>query len=71
MNIGYQIGFKYNELSTFRDRNSKRDLSIISMLQYITNVIWKGLFDKSPESLEKSNSDEAQCKFFLKSRFCV
>ena len=57
---GYGIGQRLIELVGCRERVTKRETKIVNMLQYITNVIWKHLFNKAADNLERSmeNQDE-------------
>jgi hypothetical protein len=53
---GYGVGIRLLELYTIREsaKNSKREVRIIGILQFIAQIIWKGLFNKTADSLEKS-----------------
>ena len=51
---GHNIGTKVLELVCFRERRGRRDIRIVSMLQFITGPCWKMLFGKSADALEKS-----------------
>lgn len=57
---GYSIGFKILELLAFRSRETKRETRIMSILQFISTTVWKHLFGKGADSLERSidNADE-------------
>ena len=57
---GYSIGQKVGELVGVRERATKRETRIINMLQYVSNVVWKHLFNKAADALERSteNDDE-------------
>ncbi len=57
---GYGIGQRLIELVGCRERITKRETKIVNMLQYITNVVWKHLFNKAADNLERSmeNQDE-------------
>ena len=53
---------KYNllfllELCTLRDKAFKRETKIVSMLQFIQNNVWKMLFNKQADGLQKSTDD--------------
>lgn len=45
------------ELSFLREKNYKRELKIIPMLQFINNNVWKMLFNKQADGLQKSTDD--------------
>jgi len=55
---GYRIGLRVVELVSCRDRMVKRETRIVNMLQYISNVIWKYLFNKTADNLERSTENE-------------
>ncbi|EGV66369.1 TRAPP I complex [Yamadazyma tenuis ATCC 10573] len=54
--LGYQIGQKFLELSKTREglKYSKREIKIVEILQFIHSTLWKGLFGKIANELEKS-----------------
>jgi len=51
---GYGVGFKVLELLAYRSRESKRETRIMSILQFISSSVWKSLFSKAADSLERS-----------------
>eukprot|EP01038_Epipyxis_sp_PR26KG_P010200 gene10200-13723_t len=55
---GYSVGQRVIELICCRDRLTKRETRIVNMLQYISNVIWKHLFGKAADNLERSTENE-------------
>ena len=57
---GFSIGQRMIEMVGCRERLTKRETKIVNMLQFITNVIWKHLFNKAADNLERSveNQDE-------------
>ena len=57
---GYGVGLKLVELSTFRGREFKRETRLMSVLHFVSSTIWKSLFGKAADSLERSidNADE-------------
>lgn len=71
-NLGYSIGIKYLELTSLRQNFAnnisssgksnvaKRNTRLLEVLQFITHVIWPGLFEKPADSLEKSSEKENQ-----------
>lgn len=50
------------ELLVWRDRNPKRETRVLSILYFIHTALWKGLFGKQADSLEKSTENEDECK---------
>ncbi|TID30430.1 hypothetical protein CANINC_000941 [Pichia inconspicua] len=71
-NLGYSIGIKYLELTALRknfannisssgkSNVAKRNTRLLEVLQYITQSIWLGLFERPADSLEKSAEKESQ-----------
>jgi hypothetical protein len=57
---GYSIGQRVGELVGCRERLTKRETRVVNMLQYVSNTIWKHLFNKVADNLERSteNADE-------------
>ena len=56
--LGYPIGEKILELCSLRDKNFKKSTKIVDMLQFIFNNVWKILFDKQADGLQKSTDEE-------------
>lgn len=54
--LGYQIGQRYLELCKIREgfKNSKREIRLLEMLQFIHGPFWKLIFGKTANELEKS-----------------
>jgi hypothetical protein len=55
--FGYSIGEKVLELCSLRDKGFKRETKIVNMLQFIHNNVWKMLFNKQADGLQKSTDD--------------
>jgi len=51
---GYGIGLRVCELVACRERLTKRETKIVTMLQYVSQVVWKHLFNKTADNLERS-----------------
>ncbi|KAG2231967.1 hypothetical protein INT48_001276 [Thamnidium elegans] len=58
--FGYRVGSRVLELLTWREKNAKRETKILGILYFIHSTVWKALFGKPADSLEKSteNDDE-------------
>jgi len=54
---GYGIGIRVLELVSQREK-SRKEKNIITMLQFIHSTIWKSLFGKVADGLEKSTDKE-------------
>jgi hypothetical protein len=46
------------ELVNYREKNTKRETKILYILQFINSTVWKALFGKSADSLEKSTDSQ-------------
>lgn len=61
---GYRIGQRCLELYTYRElKNKKRETRLLAILQWIYTTLWKNLFGKSADTLEKSR--EAKDEYML------
>ncbi|KAI9218466.1 transport protein particle subunit trs31 [Blastocladiella britannica] len=56
--VGYRVGQRYLELLVFRDRGSKRDTRLLNVLLFINTNVWKQVFGKPADVLEKSSENE-------------
>jgi hypothetical protein len=56
---GHPIGLKLLDLLLWREppRSQLRPLNIIALLNFINNVLWKHLFSRPADALEKSNEN--------------
>jgi hypothetical protein len=64
--IGYRIGLRMLELSVFRDKNSQRQIRRVNMLQYVSNTVWKSLYGKQADALEKAPNMENRYMIYEK-----
>lgn len=55
---GYGIGQKISELVGCRERMTKRETRLVNMLQLVSNVVWRHLFNKAADNLERSMENE-------------
>lgn len=60
--FGYRVGIRMLELLTWREKNAKRETKVLGVLYFIHSVVWKALFGKQADSLEKSTENEDECK---------
>jgi len=51
---GYGVGLKVLELLAFRSKESKRETRLMNVLQFVSSQVWKCLFGKPADSLERS-----------------
>lgn len=58
--LGYRLGRRFLELVCFREKSSRKETSIISILTFIHTPLWRTLFNKTATEIEKSEEDEAE-----------
>ncbi|KAJ3321681.1 Sister chromatid cohesion protein 2 [Boothiomyces sp. JEL0866] len=63
--LGYRVGMRLLELIMFRDKNLKREVRLLQILLFINTTLWKSLFGKAADSLEKGTDNEDECSSFL------
>ncbi|KAI8096872.1 NO signaling/Golgi transport ligand-binding domain-containing protein [Halteromyces radiatus] len=56
--FGYRVGTRMLELLTWREKVAKRETRVLGVLYFIHNVVWRSLFGKQADSLEKSTENE-------------
>ena len=62
--LGFGVGQRVIELVSSRERITKRETRLLGILQFITTSVWKHLFNKAADSLERAMDDEDSCKKF-------
>src|SRR5580700_3917171 len=64
---GHPIGLKLLDLLIYREpaRSQVRPLHIIALLQFITTVLWKHLFARPADLLEKSANPETPDDYMI------
>lgn len=55
--LGHPVGVRLFELTVFRER-LRRDTKLLNMIQFIHSTLWKVIFGRSADSIERSTSDE-------------
>ena len=55
--FGYPIGEKLLEISFLREKGHKKETKIVNLLQFIHNTIWKHLFGKQADGIQRSTDD--------------
>eukprot|EP00128_Syssomonas_multiformis_P008118 Colp12_sorted_trinity150504_noHs@6398 len=45
------------ELLVYREKGSKRETKLLNILYFINSVVWKSLFGKQADLLEKENTE--------------
>mmetsp|Transcript_13821 Transcript_13821/g.20842 ORF Transcript_13821/g.20842 Transcript_13821/m.20842 type:complete len:181 (+) Transcript_13821:42-584(+) len=56
--IGYSVGVRMFELISFREKSSKRETKLVGILSFIHSTVWRALFGKQADSLERSIEHE-------------
>jgi trafficking protein particle complex subunit 5 len=51
---GYSVGLRVLEMLAYRSRDYKRETKLMNILQFISTQVWKALFSKPADSLERS-----------------
>jgi len=51
---GYGVGLRVLELLAYRSKENKREIRLMSILHLISSSVWKSLFNKAADSLERS-----------------
>lgn len=63
MDLGYDVGYRMLDLSAVREKKQTRETRVEPMLHYINSVVWKTLFGKVADSLQKSS--QASNQYFI------
>eukprot|EP00842_Homolaphlyctis_polyrhiza_P003972 jgi/Hompol1/4576/HPOL_003721-RA len=63
--FGYRVGIRMLELIVWRERNAKRETRVLGVLYFINTTVWKSLFGKQADSLEKGTDNEDECRYKL------
>ncbi|KAI9502148.1 NO signaling/Golgi transport ligand-binding domain-containing protein [Coemansia spiralis] len=56
--LGQRVGVRVLELTMSREKIVRRETRVLQMLVYINSVVWRALFDKQADSLERSTENE-------------
>ncbi|KAJ1666142.1 protein particle complex subunit [Coemansia sp. RSA 1813] len=56
--LGQRVGVRVFELTMWREKIVRRETRVLQMLVYINSVVWRALFDKPADSLERSTDNE-------------
>uniref|UniRef100_A0A915DAS6 Trafficking protein particle complex subunit 5 n=1 Tax=Ditylenchus dipsaci TaxID=166011 RepID=A0A915DAS6_9BILA len=60
---GRFVGIRLIDIIVLREKSYKRDTKLLNVLLFIKSTVWKSLFNKEADKLERSNDDI--CKYFL------
>ncbi|KAI6184122.1 Mitochondrial DNA polymerase catalytic subunit [Aphelenchoides bicaudatus] len=60
---GKFVGTRLLDVIVLREKSYKRDIKLLNALMFVRGTLWKNLFNKEADKLERSNDDP--CKFIL------
>lgn len=67
--LGYRVGIRMFELASWRaessSKNPKREIRFLPALMIIHTQLWRAVFGKPADAIEKSVEKEDECKFFF------
>lgn len=67
--MGYRIGTRVLELMVWRAEGSsktpKREIKLLSVLMMIHTNVWKAVFGKAADAIERSVENSDECKHFM------
>ncbi|KAJ7525399.1 hypothetical protein O6H91_17G048800 [Diphasiastrum complanatum] len=55
---GYGVGLRMLELLCYREKGNKRETRLLGILSFVHSTVWKSLFGKVADSLEKGTEHE-------------
>eukprot|EP00050_Salpingoeca_kvevrii_P008134 m.300998 g.300998 ORF g.300998 m.300998 type:complete len:185 (+) comp14589_c0_seq1:1-555(+) len=56
--FGYRVGARVLELLAIRDRSTKREVKLVGALMFVHTVVWKMLFGKAADHLDRDGDEE-------------
>ncbi|XP_074640512.1 trafficking protein particle complex subunit 5-like [Tubulanus polymorphus] len=56
--LGQHVGARILDVVFYREKNFKREVKVVNMLNFIKGNLWKTLFGKEADMLEQSNEDD-------------
>ncbi|KHJ96321.1 transport protein particle component, Bet3 [Oesophagostomum dentatum] len=59
---GKIVGIRLLDVVTLREKGYRRETKLLGMLMFIKSSVWKNLFGKEADKLERSNDDQCTCK---------
>ncbi len=62
LELGRSIGVRLLELTYYRERKDKRETKYIEQLNFIKKHVWKSIYNKEAESVERHATDPLICK---------
>lgn len=66
--IGYRVGMRVSELLVWRSESSskapKREIRLLDSLLFVHTQVWKAIFGKPADAVEKSVEKDDECTDF-------
>jgi trafficking protein particle complex subunit 5 len=67
--LGYRVGIRAFELASWRSesssKNPKREIRFLPALMIIHTQLWRAVFGKPADAIEKSIEKEDECQSYL------
>jgi trafficking protein particle complex subunit 5 len=60
--MGFDVGQRFLELTFAREKSGKRETKVVNLLQFISTNMWKTLFGKKADGVEKSKEHDNVCE---------
>lgn len=60
--LGADVGARFLELCFARDKAGKRETKLVNLLQYISTSLWKTLFGKKADGIERNKEHDNICE---------
>ena len=61
LSMGRSLGVRYAELLAFRNARVQRFTDLTDALKYVSSTVWKSLFGKDADGLEKVTGSSSTC----------
>jgi hypothetical protein len=59
--LGAFVGHRVLDVIVVRERGYKREIRLLPMLMFIKTTVWRMLFSKEADKLERSSDDPRTC----------
>ena len=56
--MGWQVGARIVDLLFVRERAARRETKLLNVLLMVKSTVWKALFSKEADKLERANDDD-------------
>lgn len=56
------MGSRLVDVIVLREKGYRREIKLLNMLMFVKSTVWKNLFNKEADKLERSNDDPCQCR---------